>query len=107
MPDARTSPPRKASSRGRLKMLVAANVGLVLALGWQAIAQPSTDRPSREKGRYTLVSGAFLGGLADAVYLVDAENRELAAIRYDPAARTVRVAGYRDLARDVQQRPGR
>lgn len=98
--------------RGRIALLAAVNVGLVGVLAWQsvgeAVGQPAgAEGERRGPGRYTVVSGQFLGGLADAVYVIDSENRELAAIRYDPAARTVRVAGYRDLSRDAQQRPGR
>lgn len=54
-----------------------------------------------------MVSGAFFGSQADAVFIVDATNREMAAVRWDPSSRSVRLAGYRDLARDADERPGR
>lgn len=107
----------KAPRVGRgVGSLLAVNTGLLVALIWQW-AGPSTvvvsegsqpeARSPREPGRYTLVSGAYLGGLADAVYVVDAAHRELAAFRYDPGTGAVRIAGFRDLSRDAETGAGR
>ncbi|MEO0512287.1 MAG: hypothetical protein AAF108_05255 [Planctomycetota bacterium] len=98
-------------------MLLAVNAGLLFGAvavpasraAWAVQAgleQPGRAGP-RAGGRYTLVTGDYLGGVGEAMYILDVENRELAAVLYDPALKTVRIAGYRDLARDAQERPGR
>lgn len=108
-PDQRGHRPSGAS---HLTLLAAINTGLVIALavswGFGAARNASAAQPAqRDPGRYTVLAADYLGGQAEALHIIDTENRELATLLYDPASKTVRVAGYRDLTADANARPGR
>lgn len=96
--------------RGRVRSLavplIALNAGLVVVLGivTAAGAQPG----ARARGNYAMVGGEFLGGGgANAVYILDAANQELIAVKWDESRKVLDGIGYRDLSKDAQQRSGR
>lgn len=97
-------------SRAIARVLVAVNVSLLavlLALVWVPLAQAQREAPARARGLYTMVGGAIRGGNANAVWIIDALNRELIAIRWNESRRQLEGLGYRNLAEDAALRPGR
>jgi len=87
--------------------LLAAVVGLVVFVPAAADAsdeQPVTVRP---RGEYTMVSGKTNIGSVNAVYILDAVNQEMVALRWDPNKKTFAGIGYRNLEADAKALPGR
>lgn len=66
--------------------------------------QPVTVRP---RGEYTMVSGKTTLGNVNAVYIVDAVNQEIVALRWDPNKKSFSGVGYRNLDADAKAQPGR
>lgn len=93
--------------------LLAINAVLVAALAavtWAPPADAQNAAPPREgrsRGDYTMVSGRVNAGGADAVYVLDAANREMIALRWDAAKQSLTGVGYRDLDADGRSSPGR
>ena len=93
--------------------LLAINVVLIAALVaviWAPPADAQNAAPPREgriRGDYTMVSGRVNAGGADAVYVLDAANREMIALRWDSAKQSLSGVGYRDLDADGRSSPGR
>lgn len=106
--------PTPASSRrtgGRaIRVLVAVNAALVLALGAVMLAPNATAQqqtPSRAAGQYMLVGGSVRSGNTNAVYVIDTANREMVALRWIDGRNILEGIGYRNLANDLQQQPQR
>jgi hypothetical protein len=106
-PPAPRAPQRRRSSRG----LVALNAALLVALAGVTLAPPADAQNqsgvTRARGEYTMVGGEISGGNANAVYIVDAANREMIALYWDEARRVMQGVGYRDLATDLVVDPQR
>ncbi len=86
--------------------LIALNVGLLVVLGVVSIAQAQPG--ARARGNYAMVGGEYLGGGgANAVYILDAANQELIAVKWDEGRKVLDGIGYRDLSKDAQMRGGR
>ncbi len=64
-------------------------------------SKPAFAQPIGLSGNYIMVSGAILGKHADAVYIIDLENRKLHALYYDRADREITYHGSRDLVKDL------
>jgi hypothetical protein len=96
----RSAPPRA---------LIALNAALLLVLGVVTLAPESYAQRAahRIRGEYTMVSGRIMGGNTSAVYIVDAANQELLAVRWNPATKALEGIGYRNLRADGQFGPGR
>ena len=89
----------------RVNPLIAANVVLLVVLGAVSIA---TAQPgNRARGDYAMVGGEILGGDGNAVYILDASNQELIAVKWDTSRKVLDGIGFRDLNRDSQERAGR
>ncbi|MEL6499577.1 MAG: hypothetical protein AAF937_07040 [Planctomycetota bacterium] len=87
--------------------LIAINAGLAAVIGITALA-PAQPDANRARGDYAIVGGEFLGGGGEnAVYIVDATNQDLIAVRWDRTRQALQGIGYRDLSVDAQERPGR
>ena len=67
-------------------------------------AQPS---PTRAVGNYVFVSGTVNGSPQEIVYMIDAVNRELVALRWDRNGSRVDILGFRDLFMDGDAAQGR
>lgn len=98
--------------RGLVLLNVALLVTVVLVgFGRPATAQnsgkPAEPTPNRGRGDYTMVSGKTGSGGTDAIYIVDAANQELVALRWEPGRQTLSGIGYRDIAADAKVLPGR
>jgi len=60
----------------------------------------AAPQPDRARGNYTMVSGRVQGNNTHALYIVDASNQELVAVRWDIGRNGLVPIGYRSLAAD-------
>lgn len=90
----------------RVNPLIAVNAALLVVLGAVSIA---TAQPgNRARGDYAMVGGEILGGGGgNAVYILDASNQELIAVKWDTSRKLLEGIGFRDLNKDSQERSGR
>ncbi|PHQ81277.1 MAG: hypothetical protein COB69_04535 [Phycisphaera sp.] len=97
---------RRAGLGTKVNPLIAVNVVLLVVLGAVSIA---TAQPgNRARGDYAMVGGEILGGGGgNAVYILDASNQELIAVKWDTSRKVLDGIGFRDLNRDSQERAGR
>ncbi|MFN0134127.1 MAG: hypothetical protein ACKVW3_16555 [Phycisphaerales bacterium] len=92
----------KASTNRRALVLL--NVvlgGLLVAISLAPSAQAQRGG-GRGRGDYTLASGRIQGGNSNAIYVVDAGNQELVALRWNESTKGLEGIGYRDLRADAQ-----
>ncbi|MBS0197549.1 MAG: hypothetical protein JSR77_12405 [Planctomycetes bacterium] len=97
------------------RALVLLNLGLLCALTWLALshsaraqnAAPKAENTGRPRGDYTMVSGRVSAGGSDAIYILDTNNQELVALRWDTAKQSLAGIGFRDLNADGKLAPGR
>jgi len=85
-------------------------LAVVLGLMWAPTAgAQNANQPNegRNRGDYTMISGRTNSGGADAVYVMDASNQELIALRWDGGKQSLVGIGYRSLSADVRSVPGR
>ncbi len=86
--------------------LIALNAGLLLLLGVVTLAPMAQAQRGRQvrraPGEYTMVAARPQGLSEDALYIVDASNMELLAIRYDQSAKSLKFIDYRDLNTDLE-----
>lgn len=111
-PPSITPAPAPATDGRGFRRLAGLNIALLAVLAGvtmlslrNADAQPVATT-SRARGEYTMVSGRYVGGTSNAVYVFDAVNRELLALTYD-RTRGLEVLGHRRLADDELVRQGR
>ncbi|MCC5822797.1 MAG: hypothetical protein LAT64_05280 [Phycisphaerales bacterium] len=83
--------------------LVVLNAVLLAALVGVSVVPHAgaQNQPNRARGEYTLVGGEISGGNSNAIYVLDAANREMIALLYEPSRRLIQGVGYRDLATDL------
>ena len=92
---------RTALGRGGL---IALNASLVAVLGFVTWAQ-GQNLGVRARGEYTMVAGRTTGAGPAAVYIVDAANQEMVALRWDQSKQSLIGLGYRNLAGDGRSSP--
>ncbi len=105
-----------------MRRRVAGLVGLNAALGitlaallWfpsPAGGQPTSGIPAsgsgaRARGTYTMLAGQPRSGSGSVVYIVDSGNQEAVVVRWNESRNVLEGLGYRNLARDLGQAPGR
>lgn len=92
--------------------LLAANALLALTLGalW-AIPTPAAAQPAastgRARGTYTMLAGKPRTGSTSAIYVIDSVNQEAIVLRWNDSKSALEGLGYRNLAKDTLQAPGR
>jgi hypothetical protein len=88
--------------------LIALN-GVLLAVLAAVVLAPAShaQRGVRARGDYTMIAGRMLGGNSHAVYVIDAANQEMIAIKWNDTTKSFDGIGYRDLQTDAQMQPGR
>lgn len=92
----------------RRRALVILNIALAGVLGFLMVSPPLSAQGPRARGQYTMVGGQIQGGNSNAIYVVDATNQELIAVRWDESRKDISALGYRDLAADARAAdPGR
>jgi len=75
---------------------VAATCGV--AAGF-ALAQAAA--PARAAGQYTMVGGRTEGATAKVIYIIDSQNKELLAVRWNQGQNRLDGIGYRSIAQDA------
>lgn len=93
----------------RRRGLIALNVGLLALVGALTLAPHAGAQRAgaRAPGDYTMVSGRIVGGSTNVVYILDANNQEMVAVRWNPTTKSLDGVGFRDLSADAQMQPGR
>lgn len=87
--------------------LIALNVVLVVLLGVVTFSAVGVSgQPGRVQGEYTAVGGRIQGGNSNAIYVLDATNQELVALRWNETTKALEGIGYRNLAQDAQAAAG-
>lgn len=99
------APEGTTPTRSPTRRLLALNAALLALLVTVSVA-PDADaqaraQPSRARGEYTMVGGKISGGNSNAVFVVDAANREMITLRWDSSRRQMLGIGYRDLTTDL------
>jgi hypothetical protein len=93
--------------RGSFALLL--NLVLLGALGaitFLPEAVSANAQPARARGEYTLIAGRPNGQTTDAIFVLDAANQEMIALKFD-SARKLAVMGNRNLEADAKQSPSR
>ncbi len=96
---------------GALIALNAALVGVLLLVSLPSGATAQQQgAASRGRGDYTMVAGQTQGSSEDAVWIVDAANEELMALRWDISRQNFQFIAYapfstRDLTQPVPPTP--
>ncbi len=89
--------------------LIALNVVLLVLLAGVTLSSTGVvgqSQPAgRSRGDYTAVGGAIQGGNANAIYVLDAVNQELIALRWNESTKSLEGIDYRNLARDAAATP--
>ncbi len=85
----------------------AALLALLAAVSLGPRADAQRDHPSRARGDYTMISGRIMGGNSSVVYVMDAVNQEMVALRWNEGDKGLDGIGFRDLAADAAADPGR
>jgi len=92
--------------RGRTNQrgLIALNIALVAGLAIVSLAPVAGGQPGsgRSRGDYTMIGGRIQGSSTNAIYVVDAANSELVALKWSQGQKRFEGVGYRDLNRDAR-----
>ncbi len=93
----------------RVAFGVVLNVVLLIALAAITLVPDNIRRnsqPARARGEYTMLAGRPNGQASDAIFIVDASNQEVVALKWD-SAKKLTILGYRNLETDAKQSPTR
>lgn len=98
---------------GNHRGLIALNAGLIVALGALTLGHSGSSASGQPAGRavgdYLMVSGRLQGLPEDAIYIIDKNNRELVALRWDSSRKaltTVDALSFREpTGRGSEGRP--
>lgn len=85
----------------------AALLALLAAVSLGPRADAQRGQTPRARGDYTMISGKIMGGNASVVYVLDAVNQEMIALRWNETDKGLDGIGFRDLAADAAADPGR
>lgn len=89
------------------KHLLALNGLLVVVLALVTFAPGAEGRQaaaarSRAPGQYAIISVQFQGATDRAMFIADAANEQLIALRWDRSRRSLDGIGFRDLKADAE-----
>jgi hypothetical protein len=96
----------RRSTRVLLGVNAALLAGLVLTMLPRAVASMQGTGTVgaaggvRPRGQYVMLAGRVLGANTSAIYIADAVNRELIALRYGSSDQRLEPFGFRDLNAD-------
>ncbi len=85
-------------TRWKTTTLAAAAVTCGIAGGF-ALAQAAA--PARAAGQYTMVGGRTEGATAKVVYIIDSQNKELMAVRWNQGQNRLDGIGFRSITQDA------
>lgn len=95
------APGPQAVSRGpRLRGLLAVNAALLLVMAAVTFAPSAGAQAGRARGEYLMVSGYINGSEPQVVYIVDATNQQMVAVRYRQDLRVLEGLSARNLRAD-------
>lgn len=97
----------RASTGGQRVALLALNAALLIAIGAVWTADARAQAAARGRGDYTMLGGEIQGANSNALYVIDAANQEMVALRWDDAKKQLIGIGYRDLRSDAQRKEQR
>ncbi len=87
--------------------LIAINLALVAILAVITLLPTDAEAQQRRaRGDYTMVAGEVQGLTEAAIYIVDSNNSEMVALRWDNSRRSLAPIGFRDLAADSRAARG-
>lgn len=91
-------------SHARHRTLIVVNCVLAVAVAGVAMTSSVTGQPgtARSRGNYTAISANMQGGNASAVFVLDASNQEMVAVRWNDSRRSLEGIGFRNLAEDAK-----
>lgn len=82
-----------------ISFAAASIAGIAVGAAGLALAQPAGAQ--RAQGQYTMVGARSQGAAAKAVYIIDSQNREMIAVRWNQGQNRIDGLGYRNLAVDA------
>lgn len=89
---------------GRCGLLaINAALGVAVLFVTFSIQADAQQNAGRAPGDYTMVAGKVQGVSEAAIYIIDAKNQEMVALRWDQSAHKLEPIGYRDLAQDTKR----
>ena len=91
--------------KSRYAGLLALNAALIAAMAVVTLAPVADAQARRARGEYTMVAGQVQGMTEAAIYIIDSNNAELVAVRWDQSRQQLAPIGFRDLNAD-SKRPG-
>ncbi len=97
--------PNRSRHAGLLALNAAALAALALVSFAPGSATAQNTPAARARGDYTMVSAKITGALESAVYVIDASNSEMIAVKWDSGRKAISGLGFRDLAADIKK-PG-
>jgi len=88
--------------------LIAINLALVAILAVLTVLPEGAEAQNtrRARGDYTMVAGEVQGMSEAAIYIVDSNNSEMVALRWDQSRKSLAPIGFRDLAADARAARG-
>lgn len=95
------------SSRRLLGVNIALLIGLAVVTLMSTLhtpystAQVVPNAAQRPRGEYTMISGRYQGSTTAAVYILDAANQEVIALRWDRNNNRFEGIGYHNLKDDA------
>lgn len=94
-----------------VRALVGVNVGLLAVIAGAGVArieaQAQDETGRRPRGEYTMISAKTNQGGPHAIWVLDASNQEMIAMKWDQSRQMLVGLGYRGLEGDVRLAPGR
>ncbi|MEC9373493.1 MAG: hypothetical protein VYC34_06600 [Planctomycetota bacterium] len=92
--------------RSRYAGLLVLNAALIAAMAVVTVAPVADAQSRRARGEYTMVAGEVQGMTESAIYIIDNNNAELVAVRWDQSRKQLAPVGFRDLDADARAQGG-
>ncbi|MCA9277621.1 MAG: hypothetical protein H6815_02395 [Phycisphaeraceae bacterium] len=91
-------------AHARHKLLIVLNCGLAVAVAGVATTSSVIGQAGQARGRgnYTAISANMQGGNSSAIFILDAANQEMVAVRWNDSRRSLEGIGYRNLTEDAK-----
>ena len=90
-------------TKQQFKALIALNAALLALLAAVVLSPAASAQKTRARGEYTMVSGEFQGASENAIWILDAANQELLALRWNQSMKKLDGIGFRDLSQDADR----
>ena len=86
------------------RALVALNLTLLTLVAVVTFAPLTSAQvaTNRARGEYSMVGGQITGGTPSVIYIIDSNNDEMVALRWNNGRSLLEPIGFRDLTSDVK-----